>query len=198
LNEVFKAQDYTNDFKEILYIINEGRRRAVVSINYALIDTYWNIGRYLSIKTNDSGWGKSVVKNLSEWILQNDPYSKGYSPQNIWRMKQFYETYSDDTKLSPMVRELSWTNHLIIIGQCKTNEEKLFYIQKAISGNWSKRELERQIAGGSYERTSLFDIKLSPAVREYPKNVSGIFKDSYMVDFVSLPKSTKNGICRKL
>ncbi len=71
-------------------------------------------------------------------------------------MKQFYETYCNaDEKLAPLVREISWTNHLIILGRTKSIEEKAFYLQLCIKERLSKRELERQIDSALYERTKI-------------------------------------------
>ena len=57
-----------------------------------IIDLYWSIGEYVSKQIDVNGWGKSTVKALSEYILSKEPGIRGYSSQNIWRMKQFYET----------------------------------------------------------------------------------------------------------
>ena len=63
------------------------------------------MGEYLSLKANDAGWGRAVVRQLADHIRKTDPDSKGFSVQNLWRMKQFYETYREREKLSPVLRE---------------------------------------------------------------------------------------------
>jgi predicted nuclease of restriction endonuclease-like (RecB) superfamily len=131
------------DFSEILKLIQNGRSRALSAINVALIDTYWAVGSYLSRKVANAGWGKGVVKELAQWLCQKAPGIKG--SQNLWRMKQFFETYNGNEKLSALLRELSWTNHCIIIAQCKAPEEQMFYLQTAARARWSSRELESQI-----------------------------------------------------
>lgn len=60
-------------------------------------------------------------------------------------MKQFYETYRDNQKLSPLVREISWANNLLIMTACKTDEAMEFYIRGCIENHYSKRKLEFQI-----------------------------------------------------
>ncbi|MDR1966553.1 MAG: DUF1016 N-terminal domain-containing protein [Synergistaceae bacterium] len=70
---------------------------------------YWDIGEYVSRRVTESRWGKSVVKEFAEFIQSRYVGIKGFSPQNIWRMKQFYETYNDNEKLSTLLRELPWT-----------------------------------------------------------------------------------------
>lgn len=101
-------------------------------------------------------------------------------------MKQFYETYSDVPKLSPLVREISWTNNLVILGRSHSPEERAFYLNACIQEKYSKRELERQISSGLFERAAIGDAKLSPVVRELYPDAAGSFKDSYIFDFLNL------------
>ena len=61
--------------------------------NAELIQMYWEIGAYISSRVKDGGWGKSVVTDFSEFLQARYPGTKGFSAQNIWRIKQFYETY---------------------------------------------------------------------------------------------------------
>ncbi|MFH1097698.1 MAG: PDDEXK nuclease domain-containing protein [Candidatus Desantisbacteria bacterium] len=117
-----------------------------------------------------------------------EPSMKGFTASNIWRMKQFYESYKDVEKLAPLVRELSWTNNLIIFSRCKTIEEREFYIHLCLREKYSKRELERQINTSVFERTMLADKKLSPAMRKLPQNAAGVFRDSYIFEFLDIPR----------
>jgi len=87
---------------------------------------YWEIGKYISEKTQNEKWGKSIVKEFADFIKSHYEGIMGFSPQNIWRMKQFYETYALNEKLSPLVREISWTNNLTIISKSKSDEEREF------------------------------------------------------------------------
>ncbi len=114
-------------FTDIIQHIKQSRKNALRAVNAELINLYWNTGEYISKKIDQSEWGDSVVKDLAEYILANEPEIKGFSDKNIWRMKQFYESYKDCPKLSPLVREISWTNNLLIFSRCKTIEEKEFY-----------------------------------------------------------------------
>lgn len=146
---------HEKDFSEVLKLIQTGRSRAYSAINITMIETYWAVGSYLSRKVVEAGWGKGVVKELSSWLLQKAPDIKGYSAQNLWRMKQLFEIYHDNPKLSALLRELSWTNHCIIMAQCKTIEEKEFYVQAASKAGWASRELENQIKKGPHENPSI-------------------------------------------
>ncbi len=177
-----------SEFSEVLGIIRAGRAKAYKAVNVALIDTYWAVGAHLSRKVEEAGRGKGVVNELADWLLTRAPDLKGFSASNLWRMKQFYETYADSPKLAPLVRVLPWTHNLLILGQSKRPEEREFYLKLAVKARWSKRELARQIEAAAFERTVLSDKKLAPTVRALPQDATGVFKDSYLLDFLDLPE----------
>jgi len=62
-------------------------------------------------------------------IRTRDPNAREFSAQNLWRMRQFYETWSGEKKLSPLARELDWSNNLLILGKRKRSEEREFYLR---------------------------------------------------------------------
>ncbi|MBR6063647.1 MAG: DUF1016 family protein [Bacteroidales bacterium] len=172
-------------FENIAQQIRLARQTIFVSANRTLIDLYWRMGQVISEQVKSSGWGKSVVSKLAQYIAQEIPDVKGFSDKNLWRMKQFYEFYSEKEKLSPLVRELPWTHNLIIMSRCKSDEERLFYLDMCKRESLNKRELERQIDAAQYER-SLIPAKLSPVVRELsPLEI----KDTYVLEFLGLPES---------
>ncbi len=176
-----------NRFTDIIQLIKQSRTNAIKAVNIELINLYWNIGEYISTKIELSEWGDSIVTELAKFIQKHEPEIKGFSDKNIWRMKQFYETYKDFPKLSPLVREISWTNNLLIFSRCKTVEEMEFYLKLVKQENYSKRELDRQISASFFERTMIGNSKLSPTVRESNNDLSNTFKDSYVFEFLNLP-----------
>lgn len=182
-----------NRFTDIIQLIQHSRSNAIRLVNAELINLYWSIGKYINTKIEQSEWGDSIVKELAIFIQKHEPEIKGFSDKNIWRMKQFYDTYKDCPKLSPLVREISWSHNLVIFSRCKTIEEREFYLKLSTQENYSKRELERQISASLFERTMLGNTKLSPAVREINKNISNTFKDSYVFEFLNLPEPHNEG-----
>ena len=184
-------------FEEVLLAIYNAKNKAYQNLNKELISLYWSIGKYISKKVENKLWGKSVVENLADYISQKQPNLKGYSKRNLWRMKQFYETYKDSKKLSPLVTQISWTNNIIIFSRCKLLEEKEFYLKLTINEKLSKRELERQINTSSFERVITANQSLSPALKTIVKNsdgniISSTFKDTYILNFLDdLPKNHK-------
>ena len=177
-----------NRFTDIILLINLSRTNAIKAVNNELINLYWNVGEYLSSKLIKSEWGDSVVSELAKYIQQNEPEIKGFSDKNIWRMKQFYESYKDFPKLSSLLREISWSHNLAIFSRCKTLEEKEFYLKQAKLENYSFRELDRQISASLFERTMIGNSKLSTALRESNKELTNAFKDSYVFEFLNLPE----------
>jgi len=182
------------EYSEALAIIEKSRENAFRAVNRELILMYWEIGKYVSKKAADSSWGKSIVKDFSEHIQLHYVGIKGFSPQNIWRMKQFYEAYSENEKLSPLAREISWTNNILIIMAAKTDEEREFYLRLSHEHGYSKRELERQINSSLYERTMISAEKSSLLSRSSEVST---FRDSYVLEFLDLPKHHKERDLRK-
>jgi predicted nuclease of restriction endonuclease-like (RecB) superfamily len=177
------------EFIEIIKLIKQSQLTVLKVANSELINLYWNVGEYIHKQVENSKWGNSIVEELSIYIEKNEPGLKGFSDKNLWRMKQFYETYNELPKLSPLVRELSWTNNLLILSRTKTPEEKEFYLKICKQENYSKRELDRQITASLYERTMLGDINISPITKELYPNAISTFKDSYLLDFLNLPEA---------
>ena len=104
---MIKTRKHEQQFIEVIQLINKARASAYQAVNTELINLYWNIGKYISEQVTSQAWGKSVVLQLAKYIEKKTPDLKGYSESNLWRMKQFYETYKDYPKLSPLVTEIS-------------------------------------------------------------------------------------------
>ncbi|HBZ25499.1 MAG: hypothetical protein A2266_00775 [Bacteroidetes bacterium RIFOXYA12_FULL_40_10] len=110
-------------FADIIQLIKQSRTNAIRAVNAELISLYWNIGEYISKKIEQSEWGDSVVTELAKYIQQNEPEIKGFSDKNLWRMKQFYETYKGYPKISTVLREISWSHNLTIDRDIKRPNE---------------------------------------------------------------------------
>ena len=123
-NKVLQTEE--NAFDEVIAIIDNARENAFRAVNRELINMYWKIGEYVSRRVAEGGWGKSIIKVFSELIQKRYTGIKGFSVSNIWRMKQFYETYYENEKLATLLRELTWSHNLLIM-PCKTEEERWAY-----------------------------------------------------------------------
>jgi predicted nuclease of restriction endonuclease-like (RecB) superfamily len=175
-------------FTEVISLIQKARYIAYKAVNTELINLYWEIGKYITERTQSEGWGKSTVSELAKFIKTQQPESKGFSDKNLWRMKQFYETYFEFPKLSAVLRELSWTNNVLIFSRAKSEEEREFYLRLCKKEKYTSRELERQINASYFERTMLSNTKLSPVPRVLPQGFENIFKENYVLEFLNLPE----------
>lgn len=174
-------------FDEILSMIEKARQQAVQVVNTQLIELYWQIGAYLSRKMEKAEWGDAVVGQLADHLAQVQPGLRGFTRRNLFRMRQFYETYQDPEIVSALLTLLPWTQNLIIFSQCKLAEEREFYLRLAIQEKWSTRDLERQLKSGLFERSVLSPAKVTPVVTQTHPGVLEVFRDAYMVEFLNLP-----------
>ena len=172
-------------FTEVLTLIKTAQQKVIATANQELIKLYWSIGKYISDRLVTSEWGQKAIEQLAAFIQTQEPGLKGFEKRNLERMRQFYETYPDSQITTALRTQLSWTHHRIIMSRCKTEAERLFYLQLATVEHYSTRELDRQINSGIFERTSLANTKISQTV--HPKPLSGVFRDTYILDFLNLP-----------
>ena len=133
-------------FREVLALIEHARERAFQAVNTELIDLYWKVGGFIARKIGADGWGKSTVSDLSDFIRARRPGIAGFSASNLWRMRQFFDTYAAQPKLAALLRELSWTQNLLILARAKRPEEREFYLRLSSREKWestarSKRAL---------------------------------------------------------
>jgi predicted nuclease of restriction endonuclease-like (RecB) superfamily len=184
-------------FSEVAKIIQTGRNKAISIVNSELIDTYWQVGRYISIKIEKSEWGSGVVKELADYLQSKLPDPRGFSDKNLWRMMQFHDLYSNYEKLSTVLREIPWSSHLHIMSKTRTSREREFYLQTAIKERYSVRELERQIEAGLFERSLLSKPKVSAVVTQMHPAALNVFRDSYSLDFLGLPDNHSETDLRK-
>lgn len=141
-----------------------------------LIELYWQIGSVISQRIEQDGWGKGTVEALAAHIQRNQPGVRGYSPQNLWRMRQFFEAYRDSPELSTLLRELSWSSNLHILTRTKGPEEREFYLRAAAQNQWQVREVARQLNAALFERSLLNPPKLSTKLREIHPSAPEVFR----------------------
>ena len=180
--------DNNNQFDEIIRIIEQSRENAMRKVNEELIMMYWRVGEYISRESKEASYGDSYIQSLDDFFSKNYPQIKGFNRRGLYRMKQFYETYKDDEKMSTLLTQLSWSNHLKLLSACKTNDERLFYMQLCVKEGYSARELARQVDSGYYERYLMSKTNLSPVVSQAHNDTGNIFLDNYVLDFLDLPE----------
>lgn len=171
---------------EIKAKVREAQYNALKAVNVELIRLYWEIGKSISEKQTQS-WGKAVVPTLSAELQQEFPGIGGFSTTNLWLMAQFYTEYHIEENLQPLVGEISWTKHIVILNKCKDNLERQFYILSTKKFGWTKNVLINQIGNKTYEKYLLNQTNFDNTLPENIKNQAVLaVKDEYVFDFLGL------------
>jgi predicted nuclease of restriction endonuclease-like (RecB) superfamily len=172
---------------EVKQRIRSAQYEALKAVNREMINLYWDIGQMIFIKQQNYNWGKSVVEQLSKDLQTEFPGISGFSARNIWNMRSFYVTYSQNEKLQPLVAEIGWTHNIVILEKCKDDLEREFYMKMTRKFGWTKNVLIHQIENQTYEKTLLnqtnFDQNISSEIRNQLKLA---VKDEYTFDFLEL------------
>ena len=176
--------------KNFLKLCKESRQHSK-SFHPSKYPSYRTLLGYRTVGIRESFFsklGKRGRSQLAVYIKKTAPDIKGFSDKNLWRMKQFYELYKDNEKLSALTRELPWTHNTIIFSRCKTEEEREYYLSLCRKDGYSSRELDRQIDSCQFERAALSNQKLSAVLRELHPLANNCFKDNYVLEFLGLPE----------
>ncbi|OHE00999.1 MAG: hypothetical protein A2W82_10810 [Sulfurimonas sp. RIFCSPLOWO2_12_36_12] len=172
---------------EIKTKILSSQYEALKAVNKELISLYWDIGRTILEKQEAFGWGKSVVKSVSQELQKEFVGMKGFSVQNLWNMRLFYFEYSQNEKLQTLSREIGWSHNVAIFQKCKDDLQREFYIKSVMKFGWTYRVLDNHIDNNSYEKYLLnqtnFDTTLPD---EYKHQAKLAIKDEYNFDFLEL------------
>jgi predicted nuclease of restriction endonuclease-like (RecB) superfamily len=172
---------------EIKERIHKSRYEAAKIVNREIIQLYWDIGHSITEKQQILGWGKSVVETLSEDLQKEFPGMSGFGARNIWYMQQFYAEYQGNAILQPLVAEISWSKHLVIMSKCKDLQERQFYILATKKFGWTKDVLIHQVELKSYERYLLGQTNFDDTLPEKIKKQAILaVKDEYNFGFADL------------
>ena len=175
-----------SSFDELVLMIESARNRAWQAVNAELVTLYWNVGKWLSEKLSEATWGSKVVENASEYLSMKRPDLGSFTKRTLYRMVEFYKTYKDDEFVTPLVTQITWTNHLIILLRAKSPEERRFYIEKCAAEHCSKRNLERLFDSSFYERRRIGEVAPASALVVQPARLA--VPDMYSLEFLDLPE----------
>lgn len=172
---------------EIKHRIQSAQYEALKAVNRELIALYWDIGRIIVSRQEGKTWGKGIVEQLARDLKADFPKVAGFSARNIWRMRDFYLTYRDNEKLSPMVTEIGWTHNQVIWAKCKDDLQREFYIRMTRKYGWTKNVLTHHIENQSYEKTLLNQTNFSETLPNSLQNQAKLaVQDEYLFDFLEL------------
>lgn len=186
--------DYNEILRQAVAEIRNARMQIAKQVNSTTNSVYWNLGKLLSERQLEEGYGSSVVKQLSV-DLKNEFPDMGLSPRNLWNMKRFYERYYQaDAKLLQSVAVLPWGHNLLLISKIQSFEAVAYYANEVITKGWTRDLLLNAIKMDSYShadkqlKTSNFKNILPEIHAEYANEV---FKSSYNLGFLGITEPVK-------
>ena len=200
MNEIINTSEFHKFVDEIDARIQQARLSASLAVNKELLQLYWDIGKEIANRQELYGWGKSVVEELAQELQARNGKATGFSSRNLWRMRNFYESFPDTRNLPPAVAEISWSKLYVILEKCKDDQEREFYFRMVKKYGWTKDVLIHNIEIKTYERymtsQTNFDSMLPV---EYRHQADLAVKDEYTFDFLELtPQHTEKELEREL
>ena len=192
-NKIITVEDSeTNElFIDIKNLIEQSRSRVYKTVNTEMINLYWNIGKMIVEKQEGKSrakYGDLLIEGISKRLTEQ--FGKGFSIQNLRRMRQFYLTYPIRSTLSS---ELSISHYYELI-KIKEKFKRDFYMNECINSNWDVRELQRQRTTLLYERLSKTKdksklLELSTKGHNIYEN-KDIIKDPFVLEFLDIKENT--------
>lgn len=186
---------------EIRNILAQARMKAYQSVNSAMVEAYWHIGKRI-VEEEQNGkeraeYGEALLKNLS--VALTKEFGKGFSSSNLRNFRQFYLTYSDPEICYTLCNKLTWSHNRLIM-RIDSNAARNYYLKEASEQNWSVRVLERHINTFYYERLLSTQNKEETAQYSTGQNndlTRDFIKDPYVFEFLNIPEpisATENDI----
>lgn len=179
--------EYLNFRDGIMQRIRNAQYEAMRAVNKEMISLYWDIGRQITERQKELGWGKSVVENLSKDIQKEFPGIQGFGVRNIWNMARFYSEYQPNAILHPLVAEIGWSKHVCIMERCKDTQERRFYILATKRFGWTKNVLLHQIESKAFEKYLLGQSNYDQTLPDSVKNQAILaLRDDYSLPFLEI------------
>ncbi len=182
-----------NFFGDVKLILENARRKAYQSVNSAMVEAYWLIGKRIVEEEQEgkerADYGDYLIKRLAQEL--GAEFGKGFSVANLKNFRQFYSTFPDFEKSYAVRSQLSWT-HLRIIMRIESKQVREYYLREAAEQKWSTRQLERNINSLYYERLLSSSSKREMLKKENDFEViqnNHFIKDPYVLEFLNLPET---------
>ncbi|MBA4409069.1 MAG: PDDEXK nuclease domain-containing protein [Bacteroidota bacterium] len=184
------SENYNQLIQQISEAYIQGQKNAVVSVNAHLVQTYWQIGRYI-VEFEQKGkqraeYGLALIDKLSGDLSTN--LGKGFSRSNLIYMRLFYLEFPISEKPSHL---LSWSHYVELL-KISDKLERSFYLQQTIMESWSIPELKRQKKSSlflrlavSKDKEGIMKLAEQGQIIEKPTD---IIRDPYVLEFLKIPE----------
>lgn len=180
----------TGFYAEIKTLIEQSRVRTYQAVNFAMVQTYWQIGKRIVEEEQSgnarAGYGEYLIEMLAEKLTSD--FGKGFDKRNLFYMRRFYLAFPI---VNALRSQLSWTHYRFLI-QVENENERTYYLNEAANEHWSTRQLERQIRTNHYQRvlSTKTDGKIPEKQETETFNPTDFIKDPYILEFLDLKPYT--------
>jgi predicted nuclease of restriction endonuclease-like (RecB) superfamily len=194
-NSLIKVDtNYKIWLKTIKQSFMRSQLKAAVSVNSALLEFYWQLGRDIVDKQKNSHWGDGFLTQLSQDLIAEFPDIKGFSLRNLKYVRQWYSFYTSAFTIGQQavaqLIQIPWGHNLVIVSKCQNTTEALFYVQNTRKHGWSRNLLIHQIESGLYQREGKAVTNFEHTLPQIQSDLAQqTIKDPYVFDFLSLTKN---------
>ena len=196
------APDYARFLTDLKERVRAAQVRAVTSLNREMLTLYWEIGRAIVERQEKAGWGDAVIDRLSRDLRAEFPGIKGFSRDNLFRMRRWFLAYRDSPNCGAAAPQIPWYHNILILNKIRDPMAREWYLDQTLYHGWSRGVLNHQIETHLYERQALSE-KTHNFARTLPLPQSDLaqelLKDPYHFDFLELgPKVRERDLERAL
>ena len=212
------SPEYRRFIEDLKARVTAARISAARAVNFDFILLYWDIGRGIVERQHVLGWGDAVVEMVAADLRRAFPEMRGFSPSNVWRMRQFVQLHMQPEFLAQAARELGegvrrdgpeqilaqlarellsqipWWHHVELIAKAKDPAAYFYYLRATARFGWTRNVLLNQIKAGAYERavvekkTHNFPLALPEHLAE---QADEMLKSSYNLEFLGIRRAVK-------
>lgn len=181
--------EYDLFLQEVSDLIVTVRKKAFKTLTKHQIAMYYELGRLIVKNQESNGWGKKIVENLSKDLQQRFGGIKGFSPQNLWFMRQFHLEYKGHYEMLELAKSVPWGHNLLIIRKTSAGAEREYYLRSTAEYAWTRAVLTNQIKGKAFEKHVL-DPKQTNFDAVLPSHFSAqayeALRSEYNLDFLGI------------
>jgi predicted nuclease of restriction endonuclease-like (RecB) superfamily len=181
---------YDDLLRDVLDTIADAKSELARTTNGLAVDLYWRIGRSILDRQQDAGYGDAVVDRLSTDLTSRFPGQRGWSPRNLWYMRNFALAWERSEILQTRLQNLSWSHHQVLLDSVPESPQRHWYVDTAIKNRWSVRLLTAQIKNQLYERTGTAPSNFDTTVPDLQgDDLNRLATDPYRLDFLQLDEA---------
>ncbi len=184
--------DYAAFLSSIKTRVQQAQLQALMVVNTELIMLYWHIGKQILERQKREGWGAKTIDRLAQDLHAAFPEMKGFSPRNLKYMRAFAETYPDEQFVQAPLAQITWYHHITLLDKVKDEQERLWYIHKAIKHGWSRNILVLQIETDLFHRSGKAFTNFKSTLPSLDSDLAQeVLKDPYIFNFITTNDETK-------